>query len=85
MTRLAYSIDADDLTASPMGLIVLQTDETLEPEFAAYFSDRTCPIYVSRIPSGHEVTTDTLSQMEAALPAAADLLPKARPWRVASF
>ncbi len=85
MTRLAYSIDADDLTASPMGLIVLQTDETLEPEFAAYFSDRTCPIYVSRIPSGKEVTTDTLAEMETALPVAADLLPKTRPYRVVGY
>ncbi|MBO9445270.1 Asp/Glu racemase [Ruegeria sp. R14_0] len=85
MTRLPYSIDADDPTASPMGLIVLQADETLEPEFSAYFSDRTCPIYVSRIPSGKEVTTDTLADMEKALPAAADLLPKTRPYRVVGY
>ncbi|MCG7518523.1 Asp/Glu racemase [Ruegeria sp. Ofav3-42] len=85
MTRLPYSIDADDPAASPMGLIVLQTDETLEPEFAAYFSDRTCPIYVSRIPSGKEVTTNTLADMEKALPAAAELLPKTRPYRVVGY
>lgn len=85
MTRLPYAIDADDPATSPMGLIVLQTDETLEPEFNVYFSDRSCPIYVSRIPSGKEVTTDTLAEMKTALPAAADLLPKTRPYRVVGY
>ncbi|WP_420584148.1 maleate cis-trans isomerase family protein [Ruegeria sp.] len=68
-----------------MGLIVLQTDETIEPEFNTYFADRSCPIYVSRIPSGAEVSKDTLAQMENALPMAADLLPKARPYRVVGY
>ncbi|MEW2916994.1 aspartate/glutamate racemase family protein [Ruegeria sp. ANG10] len=85
MSYLPYTLDADDPAASPMGLIVLQTDETIEPEFNAYFADRTCPIYVSRIPSGTEVTTDTLAQMERALPAAADLLPKIRPYKVVGY
>ena len=85
MNYLPYTLDRDDPDASPMGLIVLQTDETIEPEFNAYFADRTCPIYVSRIPSGTDVTTDTLAEMERALPAAADLLPKIRPYRVVGY
>ncbi|WP_170788590.1 maleate cis-trans isomerase family protein [Ruegeria lacuscaerulensis] len=85
MSYLPYELEPDDPQVTPMGLIVLQTDETIEPEFNAYFSDRRAPIYVSRIPSGHEVTTETLSQMEAALPAAADLLPKARPYKVVGY
>ncbi|CUJ93396.1 Arylmalonate decarboxylase [Ruegeria denitrificans] len=85
MSYLPYTLDSDDPKAPPMGLIVLQTDETIEPEFSAYFADRTCPIYVSRIPSGAEVTTDTLAEMETALPAAADLLPKIRPYKVVGY
>ena len=85
MSALPYSLDADDPASPPMGLIVLQTDETLEPEFSAYFADRPYPIFISRIPSGAEVTTDTLAQMKRALPAAADLLPKARPYKVVGY
>lgn len=68
-----------------MGLIVLQTDETIEPEFSRYFDETSAPIYVSRIPSDPLVTTDTLAQMETALPNAANLLPKARPFRVVGY
>ncbi|WP_171123110.1 MULTISPECIES: aspartate/glutamate racemase family protein [unclassified Ruegeria] len=85
MSYLPYTLDADDPSVNPLGLIVLQTDETIEPEFGAYFADRSVPLYVSRIPSGAEVTTDTLSEMEKSLPAAADLLPKIRPYKVVGY
>lgn len=85
MTVLPYTLDTDDPLATPLGLIVLQTDETIEPEFAEHFADRAWPIYVSRIPSSATVTTGSLAEMEVALPAAADLLPKARPYRVVGY
>ena len=85
MTRIPYTLDTDDPNAPPLGLIVLQADETLEPEFSAYFSDRKYPIHVTRIPSSVEVTPETLAQMEMALPAAAGLLPNARPYRVIGY
>ncbi len=85
MSTLPYTLDPDDPSAVPMGLIVLQTDETIEPEFRGLFIDDKSPLYVSRIPSGAEVNTDTLAQMETDLPAAADLLPKARPYRVVGY
>jgi len=85
MSVLPYTLDADDPVAVPMGLIVLQTDETIEAEFKQRFANDPSPLFVSRIPSGAEVTTDSLSQMEIALPAAAGLLPKARPYRVVGY
>lgn len=85
MSILPFDLDPQDATPAPMGLIVLQTDETLEPEFRHYFADDPAPMYVNRIPSGAEVTTDTLSAMEAALPAAARLLPDARPYSVVGY
>ena len=85
MTTLSYTFDPDDPAAVPMGLIVLQTDETIEHEFRTLFADDNSRLYVSRIPSGAEVNTDTLSQMETDLPAAANLLPKARPYRVVGY
>ncbi len=85
MSTLPYILDADDPSAVPMGLIVLQTDETIEPEFRTIFANDKSPLYVSRIPSGNEVNTDTLAQMETDLPVAADLLPKARRYRVVGY
>lgn len=85
MTTLPYMLDPDDPAVVPMGLIVLQTDETIEPEFRTLFASDKSPLYVTRIPSGPEVSTDTLAQMETDLPAAADLLPKARPYRVVGY
>ncbi|MBO9433266.1 aspartate/glutamate racemase family protein [Ruegeria sp. R13_0] len=85
MTHVPYTLDEDDPNASPLGLIVLQVDETLEPEFGAYFADRKYPLHVTRIPSGIEVTTESLAEMEKALPAAAELLPNARPYNVVGY
>ena len=58
-----------------IGLIVLQTDETIEQEFRQIFPSDRANLYVSRIPSGAEVTKDTLGQMANALPRAASLFP----------
>lgn len=85
MTTLPFSLDTDDPGISPLGLIVLQTDETIEGDFRRLFSGDPAPIYVSRITSDPQVTTKTLTRMKHALPAAADLLPKARPFRVVGY
>lgn len=85
MTTLPYTLDADDPKAPPLGLIALQTDETIEPEFTRYFADYAGPTYVSRVPSGEDVTNETLAAMEANLPAAARLLPAARPYLVVGY
>ena len=85
MTVLPHSFDPDDPAAPPIGLIVLQADETIEPEMQRYFRDHPSPIHVTRIPSGAEVTTSSLAAMAAHLSAAADLLPKARPYPVVAY
>ncbi|WP_425078163.1 maleate cis-trans isomerase family protein [Ruegeria denitrificans] len=85
MTYVPYTLDEDDPQTPPLGLIVLQVDETIEPEFSAFFSDRKNPLFVTRIPSGIEVTPESLAEMEEALPAAARLLPSARPFRVVGY
>lgn len=85
MTTLPYTLDEDDPKAPPLGLIALQTDETIEPEFGRYFADYAGPTYVSRVPSGEDVTTETLAAMETNLPAAAGLLPAARQFLVVGY
>ena len=61
--------------ASPLGLIVLQTDETIEREFARMFPTGEPPVYVSRIASDAVVTPQALAQMKPRLTEAAGLLP----------
>jgi maleate isomerase len=64
-------------TLSPaLGLIVLQADETLEGDMRAMMPLETA-LYVSRVPSGDAVTSDTLAEMAAHLTGAAALLPHA--------
>lgn len=58
-----------------LGLIVLQTDETLEQDFRRLFTGTDVAMYVSRVPSGADVTPATLAAMEDELPRAASLLP----------
>lgn len=85
MTTLPYTLDEDDPKTPPIGLIALQADETIEPELARYFADYAGPRYVTRVPSGDDVTTETLAAMEATLPAAAALLPSARKFQVVGY
>ncbi len=59
-----------------LGLIVLQSDETLEGDMRAMLRQNT-QCYVSRVPSGDTVTSETLGEMASHLTASAALLPKA--------
>ena len=61
--------------AKPLGLIVLKTDETVEPEFHHYFADYPAPMFVSRINNADSVTVETLSAMKADMTKSAALLP----------
>lgn len=74
MTRLPATLD----TARPprLGLVVLQSDETIEGDFRRLVPDG-ADLLVSRVPSGDEVTPESLAGMEAHLTAAAALFP---PW-----
>ena len=58
-----------------LGLIVLQTDETVEQDFPRLVAPQTAVLHVSRVPSGAAVTVDMIAEMERALPQAASLLP----------
>ncbi len=58
-----------------MGLITLQADETIEYDMRRLMPQQGVGLYVSRIRSAPDVTSETLAQMEQDLPAAAGLLP----------
>ena len=74
MTLLNPSFDSAP-RPPPIGLIVLQVDETLEPELRRFLPDLPNPLYVSRIPSQPTVTRETLTAMQDELAHAASLLP----------
>lgn len=80
--NLNYSLNLPP--APTVGVVVLQTDEVLEDELRVWLSDDTRILH-TRIPSHPEVNTDTLSTMEAALPASLNLLPNGAPIAVIAY
>ena len=73
--KLDFETDAGIGTRATLGAIVLETDETLEPEFSKMTALEGVALYHSRIPMVPEVRSDTLAKMENDLPASARLLP----------
>ncbi|MFQ5437828.1 MAG: Asp/Glu racemase [Paracoccaceae bacterium] len=69
------TFDAGHAGGNAMGLVVLQTDETLEVESRAIFSAAGVACYHARIPSHAQVTSETLALMRTDLPQTAALLP----------
>ena len=58
-----------------LGLVVLQSDETVEGDLRRLLPSE-ADVLDTRVPSGEEVTPETLAAMEGALGAAAALLPR---------
>ena len=58
-----------------LGMIVLQSDVTIEDEFRFYFADARVSLLVNRIPFENEVTAETLAGMAHHLKQAAALFP----------
>lgn len=75
MTHFDYTLEGPIGTRATLGLVVLQTDETIEHDFRRIFTQDDVSLYVTRVPSGADVTPETLATMSAALPAATGLLP----------
>lgn len=73
----AFPYDLQEDVLPRIGLIVLQVDETIEQDFRRLFAPETARLHISRIPSGAELTPDTIATMRTNLPAAAGLLPPA--------
>ena len=60
---------------SQIGMIVLQSDETLEYEFRQMLPSVGVALYVTRVPSSLTVSASTLFEMRENLPASSRLLP----------
>jgi maleate isomerase len=73
--KLAFETDNGLGSAARIGMIVLQTDQTIEHELSRLLTAEDIALYHARIPNAMEVSPDTLRQMKADLPASAKLLP----------
>ena len=85
MMKLPFTLDKGIASKAALGLIVLETDETIEAEFASIFNTRGVGLFHARIPVAQEITPDTLQEMEAALPTAVGLLPSVFPIDVVGY
>lgn len=74
--KFDYEMSAGASARPCLGLLVLQTDETIEADFRAMVPDALAGLYVSRVPSAPEVTPETLAQMGPQLAGSAALLPR---------
>lgn len=83
--KLEFNTDTGIGTRTTLGAIVLETDETLEPEFARIMDIEGVALYHSRIPMATEVNSETLAKMETDLPAATRLLPSAPKFDVIGY
>ena len=75
--QLPYLTDAGLGQTAKIGLIVLQTDQTIEAELGQILAIDGVACYHSRITNAMQVTPQTLAQMQTDLPIAARLLPNA--------
>jgi len=77
MTNFSYTKALFDNKPATIGLVVLQTDETLEHDFQRLIPASNIAQHVTRIANSSEVSCDTLAEMERLIPAAAGLFPRA--------
>ncbi|WP_372572405.1 maleate cis-trans isomerase family protein [Ruegeria jejuensis] len=83
--KLDYDTDQGIGTRATLGVIVLETDETIEAEFARIMALRGIALYHSRIPMVPEIRPDTLARMEDDLPASARLFPQSLDFDVIGY
>ena len=76
---LPFATDDGIGTTARLGMIILQSDQTVELEAAQLIhgdgADGSVGLYHSRIPNETEITEQTLQQMALALPQTAALMP----------
>lgn len=77
MTNFEYTTSEPIGNRATFGLVVLQTDETIEHDFRRLLPIDNVALYASRVPSGLDVSRESLGEMEKTIPAAVRLFP---PW-----
>lgn len=83
--KLAYELDESLSARTSFGVLILQSDETLETDFAPLFQGDDLALHHSRIPFADTVAPDTLAEMRVNLPRAIALFPSASPLDVIAY
>lgn len=83
--QFTYDLAPQLGTRATIGLISLQSDETIEHDMRRIFPLDGVACYVTRVPSGTEVSKDTLAEMEGNLTGAARLFPRPARFDVVGF
>ncbi|WP_298855117.1 Asp/Glu racemase [uncultured Ruegeria sp.] len=73
--RLSFTTDSGAGDRARLGLLVLESDQTMESEFRTLTDLPGVSVYHARLANEVTVTPDTLAKMERELPVAAGLLP----------
>ena len=64
VASVSYDVEDEGIRPPTLGLVVLQSEETLEDEFCYFLRDRRVVLQHTRIPSREAVTLKTLGSME---------------------
>lgn len=75
MASFAYKSGPPIGHKARLGVVVLQSDETLEYDLRRLLPEQGIALYTTRVPSGAEVSTDSLAKMSNSLTHSAKLLP----------
>lgn len=73
--RLSYTSDKGAGARARIGVLVLESDQTMEAEFNQLLPGDDVAVYHARLANDAIVTPETLARMEAELPIAARLIP----------
>lgn len=84
MQSLSYSLNADDDTQPAIGLVVLQSDETMEHELKRWLP-ATYRLFHTRIPNSQKIDEHSLQAMKVRLPESVRLLPTNTQFRVIAY
>jgi len=76
MSRFTYTSTPPENSPALVGMVVLQSDETLEHDFQRLIPADKIVQHVTRVPSALEVSSGSLAAMEQAIPGAAGLFPR---------
>ena len=74
--RFPFEVDAGAGARARIGLLVLETDQTVEEEFRDFIKISGVSVYHARLPMNVSVTPETLARMADELPRAAALIPE---------
>ncbi len=84
MKAFQFDVEEDHPDEPAVGLIVLQTDETMEHELRHWLPSKV-RLFHSRIPNSVDINSDSLHAMKQVLPATAALLPSTTTFKVIAY